>query len=87
MADYLIECEIRGEQYTGSVRAKFGSRTNNYKSTQRQFVNKEAVPKQALKQKRYCSDTHNGIKDWVITFIDSTDTLKELKEERTVLDV
>ena len=38
-------------------------------------MNKEAVPKQALKQKRfhehYCSDRHNGIEDWVITLIDS----------------
>ena len=45
-------------------------------------MNKEAVPKQALKQKRfhehYCSDRHNGIEDWVTTLIDSADTLKEL---------
>ena len=36
---------------------------------QRKFMNKDAVPKQALKQKhsheRYCSDRHNGIEDWV----------------------
>ena len=67
MAVYLIECEICGEQYTGSTKTKFRSRANNYKSTQRKFVNKEAVPKQALKQKRsheyYYSDTHNGIED------------------------
>ena len=34
---------------------------------QRKFMNKEAVPKQALKQKclhgHYCSDGHNGIQD------------------------
>ena len=82
MAVYLIECEICGEKYTGSTKAKFTSRANNYKSTQRKFVNKEAVPKQALKQKRfhehYCSDRHNGIENWVITLIDSADTLKEL---------
>ena len=28
-------------------------RANNYKGTQRKFANKEAVPKQALKQKRF----------------------------------
>ena len=85
MAVYLIECEIRGEQYTGSTKTKFRSRTNNYKSTQRTFVNKEAVPKQALKQKRfhenYCSDRHNGIEDWVVTLIDGVDTLKELRRK------
>ena len=67
MAVYLIECEICGEQYTGSTKTKFRSRANNYKSMQRKFVNKEAVPKQALKQKRFhkhhCSDRHNGIQD------------------------
>ena len=46
------------------------------------FMNKEAVPKQALKQKRfhehYCSGRHYGIQDWVITLIDSADTLKKL---------
>ena len=38
-------------------------------------MNKEAVPKQALKQKHfhehYCSDRHNGIEDGVIILIDS----------------
>ena len=40
-------------------------------------MNKEAVPMQALQQKRfhehYCSDINNGIEDWVITVIDSAD--------------
>ena len=58
---------------------------NNYKTTQRKFMNKEAVPKQALKQKcfheHYCSDRHNGIEDWVFTLIDSPDTLKELRRK------
>ena len=58
---------------------------NNYKSTQRNFANKEVVLKQALKQKRfhehYCSDRHNGIQDCAITLIDSGDTLKELKRK------
>ena len=48
MAVYLIECEIYGEEYTGSTKVKFRSRANNYKSTQRRFMNKEAVLKQAL---------------------------------------
>ena len=52
-------------------------------------MNKEAVPKQALKQKRfhehYCSDGHNGIEDWVITLIGSADTLKELRKKDLVL--
>ena len=84
MAVYLIECEICGEQYTGSTKTELRSRANNYKSTQRKFVNKEAVPKQALKQnfhKHYCSDRHNGIEDWVITLIDSVNTLKELRRK------
>ena len=53
--------------------------------TQRKFVNKESVPMQALKQKRfherYCSDRHNGIENWVITLIDSADILKQLKRK------
>ena len=85
MADYLIECKICDEEYTGSTQTKFRSRANNYKSTQRKFVNKEAVPKKALKQKRFhehdCSDRCNGIEDWVITLIDSADTLKKLKKK------
>ena len=59
----MIESEICGEKYTGSTKAKFRSGANNYKSTQRKFLNKEAIPKQALKQKRfhkrYCSDIYN----------------------------
>ena len=69
-----------GKQYTGSTKTKFSSRANDYMSMQRKFVNKEAVPKQALEQKlfheHYCSDRHNGIEDWIITLIDSADTLK-----------
>ena len=64
MAVYSIECEICGEQHTCSTKTKFRSRTNNYKSTQRKFVDKKAVQKQDLKQKHfhehYCSDRHNG---------------------------
>ena len=67
-----------------TVQKKIRSRANNYKSTQRKFVNKETVPKKALKQKRFhehcCSDRHNCIDDWVITLIDSADTLKELRK-------
>ena len=48
-------------------------------------MNKEAVPKQALKQKgfheHYYSDRHNGIEDRVITLIDSADSLKELRKK------
>ena len=85
MAVYLLECEICGEQYTGSTKTKFRSTANNYESTHRKFVNKEAVPIQALRQKlfheHYCSDRHNGIEDWVITLIDSADTLKEMRKK------
>ena len=49
MEVFLIECETCGEQYIGSTKTKFRSRANNYKSTLRKFVNKEAVPRQALK--------------------------------------
>ena len=42
-------------------------------------MNKEAVPKQALKQKHFHEHRHNGIEDWVVTLIDSTETLKELR--------
>ena len=82
---YLIECEICSKQYTSSAKTKFRSRANNYKNTQRKFVNKEAVPKQALKQKHfhehYCSDRHSGIEDWVIILIEGADTLQELRRK------
>ena len=85
MTVYLIECQICGEQYTGSTKTKCRSRANNYKSTQRKFMNKETVPKQALKQKRfhehYCSYRNNGIENWVMTLIDSADALKELRRK------
>ena len=81
----MLACEICDEQYTGSTKTKFRFRANNYKSTQRNFANKEAVPKQALKQKRfhdhYCSDRHNGMQVCAVTLIDSADTLKELKRK------
>ena len=61
------------------------SRANNYKSTHRKFLIKKEVPKQALKQKRfhdhYCTESHTGIEDWVITLIDRADTLKELRKK------
>ena len=48
-------------------------------------MNKEAVPKQALKQKHfnehYCSDRYNGIEDWVITLVSSAEKLKELRRK------
>ena len=85
MVVYLTEYKVCGEQYTGSTKTKFRSRANNYKKTQQEFMNKEAVPKQALKQKlfckHYCSDRHNDIEDWVITLIDIADTLKELRRK------
>ena len=88
MAVYLIKCEICGEQNTGSTKTKLRSRADKYKTMQRKFVNKKAVPKQALKQERfhkyYCSDRHNGIEDWVITLIDSADTLKELRRKEVI---
>ena len=36
--------------YTGSTKTKYRSGASNYKSTQSKFINKEAVPKQALKK-------------------------------------
>ena len=61
----------------------FKSGANNYHSTQKKFANKEAVPKKALKQKRfhehYCSGRHNGIEDWGITLMAIANTLKELR--------
>ena len=67
-------------------KSKFRSRENNYKGTQRNFTNKETISKQALRKKRfhedYYSDRHNGKKNWVITLIDSVDTLKELNSKK-----
>ena len=85
MAVYLIKCEVCGEQYVSSTKTMFRSRVNNCKSTQGKFVNKEAVQKQALKQKRfhehYCSNRHKSIEDWVVTLIGSADTIKELRRK------
>ena len=53
----LTECQICGEQYTGTTKAKLRSRIKNYKNTLGRSMIKEAVPKQALEH--YCSDRHN----------------------------
>ena len=53
----LTECQICGEQNTGTTKTNFRSRTKIYKNTLRKSMSKEAVPKQALKY--YCSDRHN----------------------------
>ena len=49
-------------------------------------MNKEAVLKQALKQKRfhehYCSDRQNDIHDRCINLIDKADTIKELRKKQ-----
>ena len=50
MAVYLIECQIWDEKYAGSTKTKLRSRASNYKSKHRKFMDKEAVPKQAVKQ-------------------------------------
>ena len=42
-------------------------------------MNKEAFSKQKCFYEHYCTDRHNGVEDWVFIFIDSADTLKELK--------
>ena len=79
MEVYLIECQIYGEQYNGSTKRKFRSRANNCKSMQRKFVNTKAVPKRALKPKRFhvnCdSDRHNDIEDLFFTLIDNKGSL------------
>ena len=42
-------------------------------------MNKQAVSKQALKQKHFHEHySSDSIEDWVITLVDSGDTLKEL---------
>ena len=87
MVAYLIECEICGEQYTGSTKIKFRSRANKmkYKRTQKKVFEQRGSSKASLKakcfHKHYCSDRHNDIEDWVITLIDSADTLKEFRRK------
>ena len=48
MPVYFIESQVSCEQYTGSKKPKFGSKTNNYKDAHRKFMSKKEVPKQAL---------------------------------------
>ena len=77
MAVYLIESEICGEQYTGSTKKSLDLGQGTIRGVRRECLNKDAVPQQTLKQKRferYFSDRHNGIEDWVITLIGSSDT-------------
>ena len=83
MIVYLIGCQICGGQYTDSTKERFTTRENNYKSTHKEFMNKETVRKEALKQKRfhYCSDRHNGVEAWVVTLINSANTLKKLRSK------
>ena len=44
----LTECQICGEQNTGTTKTNFRSRTKIYKNRLRKSMSKEAVPKQAL---------------------------------------
>ena len=71
-AVYLIECQLCGEQCTGSAKTKFRSRA--IKGLKKTAKNCE--------QKGFdghcCSDRHNHTEDWLITLINSADTLNEL---------
>ena len=84
-AVYLIECQLCGEQCTGSAKTKFRSRAIKGLKKQQKIVNKEIAPEQSLKQKGFdghcCSDRHNRTEDWVITLINSADTLNELRRK------
>ena len=52
MVVYLIEFDVCGEQDTGSTKSKVRSRANNYKTTQKKFVNKEAYAVKVCEQRR-----------------------------------
>ena len=62
MLVYLIKCRICGKQYNGSTVTKFRARTNNYKSTHRNFRKEQILSNQARNQKRYiiCRMTITG---------------------------
>ena len=48
MAIYFVESQVCCEQYTGSTKPKFDSKTNNYKNVHRKFMSKKEAPKQVL---------------------------------------
>ena len=77
------QCQYRCP-YVGSTKTKFRYRINNYKSTHRNFrkkyvekdlviVIKKSELKQKLFHKHYCSEDHQGIKNWSVTFIDQVE--------------
>ena len=46
-------------------------------------MNKKQVPKEAWRKlfhEHFCSDDHNGIRDWVITLIEQVDEEKFLRQ-------
>ena len=83
MVVYLIECRACGMQCNGSTVIKFRARTNNYKSTHRNFWKEQILSNQARNQKRfheyYLKNDHYGICDWKITIIDHAETVKSLR--------
>ena len=70
MAVYLIECE--------------SNVVSNILTVQKQSLDLGQITMSTQNKRfheHYCSDRHNDIQDWVITLIDSTDTLKELRRK------
>ena len=85
MVVQLIECRVYGRQYNDCTVIKFRARTNNYKSTHRNFRKERIMSNQACNQKRfheyYLQNDHNRICDWEITIIDHAKTVKSLSQK------
>ena len=73
--------------YVGSTVTKFRFRFGNYESTHLKLRKKlengiiQEIKKSELKQKpfheHYCSDGHDGIANWCVTFIDQIEDKKQ----------
>ena len=79
---YLLSGKTWSKQYTGSTES-FWSRSNNYKSVQRNFIKKISV-KQTSFHAHPEDDKHHGKSNWEITLIDETGSVDELRRRESL---
>ena len=77
---YLVQCETCRIQYVGSTSTKFRLRFNNYRSCFRKHNSNEVVPQLSF-HAHFNQEGHNGINDWLFTFIDQARDVNALRRK------
>ena len=77
---YLVQCETCGIQYVGSMSTKFCLRFNNYRSCFSKHNSKDVVPQFSF-HAHFNQEGHNGINDWLFTFIDQARDVNALRRK------